>query len=121
MGNTLDSLQEAAILLSQNGPIKERLAQAYLRHLASIEPAQLPDAFHGDFRDLCEAMSRERPLPRENPVRASVRKMSTEEASRHAALVVRLYAAVARSGGMGSPLPRTPVLAPVLQLFAAEG
>jgi hypothetical protein len=69
---------------------------------------------------MCEAMSRERPLPRENPVRASVRKMSNDEASRYAALVVRLYAAVARDRGMAGQISRQPALAPIVQLFAAD-
>ena len=119
MSNTLESLQDAAILLSQNGSVKERLADAYLAHLASLDAAQLPENFRADFRAMCEAMRRERPLPRENPVRASIRKMSNDEASGYAALVIKLYAAVAR-GGYSAPLARPPMLAPIVQLFAAD-
>ena len=50
MSNTLESLQDAAILLSQNGSVKERLAEAYLAHLASLEPTQLPENYRGEFR-----------------------------------------------------------------------
>jgi len=64
-------------------------------------------------------MRRERPQPRENPVLASIRKMSNGEASAYTALVIRLYAAVARAGS-STPLPRPPVLAPIVQLFAAD-
>ena len=70
-------------------------------------------------------MSRERPLPRETVARASVRKMSNEEAGRYAALVVSIFAAMARSGAVVSAPRRksrsaqTP--APIVHLFAAEG
>jgi len=119
MGTTLELLQDAAVLLSQAGSVKERLAQAWLSHLAVLEPAQVPESFRPAYREMCEAMRRERPLPRENPVLASIRKMSNEEASRYTALVIRLYAAVAR-GGNAAPVARTPALAPIVQLFAAD-
>jgi hypothetical protein len=112
MRNTLDMLLDAAVLLSQNGSVKDRLADAFLAHLTTLEPAQLPESYRAPFRSMCEALRRERPLPRENPVRASVRKMSTEEAGQYAALVVRLYAAVARGGNV-TPLARQPGVAPV--------
>lgn len=120
MGTTLELLQEAAVVLSQSGSVKERLANAWLSHLSVLETSALPENFRAEFRQMSDAMRRERPLPRENPVLASIRKMSNEEASRYTALVVRLYAAVARGGNV-SPLPRPPVLAPIVQLFAADG
>lgn len=119
MRNTLELLQDAAIVLSQCGSVKERFANAYLSHLTTLDASQLPEAYRGEFREMCEALRRERPLPKENPALASIRKMSNGEASQYAALVVRLYAAVARSGA--APLARSPTLAPVLQLFAADG
>ena len=119
MSTTLETLQEAAVVLSQAGSVKERLAQAWCSHLALLDPSQLPETFRIDFRAMSEAMRRERALPRENPVLASIRKMSNDEAGRYTALVIRLYAAVAR-GGNSAPLPRPPMLAPIVQLFAAD-
>ncbi len=113
---TLERLQDAAIMLAQNGPLKERLAQAWHRHLAGLDPAVLPDAARAEFRGLCEALGRERPLPREIPALASIRKMSADEASRHAAFVIRLYATVA-CGAFDAPAVR-PVRASVVPLFA---
>src|ERR1700712_774507 len=98
MGTTLELLQEAAVVLSQAGSVKERLAQAWLSPLSVLEPSQLPALFCSEFRAMSEAMRRERALPRENPVIASIRKMSNDEASCYTALVIRLYAAVARGG-----------------------
>jgi hypothetical protein len=119
MSDVLERLQRAALVLTQNAPVKDRLAEAWLGHLQVLDAGQLPEHFRGEFSEMCEAMTRERPLPRENPVRASVRKMSNAEAGRYAALVVRLYGAVARNGG-SSGTPRQPPLAPSVQLFAAQ-
>jgi hypothetical protein len=119
MSNTLELLQDAALVLTQAGTVKDRLVSAYTNHLSYLDTSHVPDKFRDDFESMCEAMHRERPLPRENPVRASVRKMSSSEANGYAALVVKIYGAVARSGQ--STLTRTPVLAPIVQLFAADG
>jgi hypothetical protein len=119
MSNSLELLQEAAIVLAQHGSVKDRLAEAWLRHLSLLDAALLPEMHRAEFRAMAEAMRRERPLPRENPARASVRKMSAEEAGRYATLVVRIYGAVARGGSPVSvvrPLP----LSPIVQLFAAD-
>ncbi|MEO8314456.1 MAG: hypothetical protein ABI645_06625 [Pseudomonadota bacterium] len=120
MNSTLDFLQRAAHRLTQEGSIKDRLADAYASHLLEVDVDDLPDEVRDDFAAMCEAMHRERPLPRESVIRASVRKMSNEEAGQFAALVVRAFAALARSdlsgGAMRRPV-RKPVLAPV-QLFA---
>ena len=41
-------------------------------------------------------MQRERPLRGEDAVRATIRKMSNEEAERHAALIVRMFCRMTR-------------------------
>lgn len=120
MGNILERLQGAVVVLAQQGTVKDRLAHAWQAHLAGVDAAVLPDPLRNEFRGLCDALQRERPLPRENPALASVRKMSNDEASQHAAFVVRLYAAVARAD-MASAPARAPVRASVVPLFAAEG
>jgi hypothetical protein len=119
MSNSFEQLQLATLCLSQDGTIKDRLVDAYAGHLAKVDADQLPDNLRGDFKALCAAMQRETPLARESAVRASVRKMSLLEVREHAALVVRMFAAMARTESMSS-VPRTPrASAPVLQLFAA--
>jgi hypothetical protein len=122
MNNTLDLLQRATLRLSQDGSIKDRLVDAYSSHLLEVDIDELPDGVRSEFAKLCEAMHREQPLPRESVIRASVRKMSNDEAIRYAALVVRVFAAVAKneSAPAGWRTGRsTP--APVVQLLAAEG
>jgi hypothetical protein len=117
--STLHMLQEAALKLASNGTVKDRLLDAYSNHLTALDESQLPKELRDEFAEMCLAMHRERPMPRENVVRASVRKMSNDEAHRYAALVVRLYGAVARAPVTGKT--RTPVMAPIVQLFAADG
>lgn len=122
MDNVLDLLQQATITLTQGGSIKDRLADAYATHLIQVDVEDLPESLRDEFECLCQAMRRERPLPRETAIRASVRKMSNEEAARHATLVVRIFAAVARTGS-GAVLRRSvrnPAGAPIVNLFAAD-
>jgi hypothetical protein len=69
-------------------------------------------------------MNRERALPRESAIRASVRKMSNDEAGHYAALVVRIFATLARSDFAAAARRNSRMTAtssPVVQLFAAEG
>lgn len=121
MDNLLDLLQQAAVTLAQGGAIKDRLAEAYASHLIQIDPDDLPDHLRAEFESLCAAMRRERPLPRESAIRASVRKMSNEEAARHAAAVVKVFAGVARAGTATSVRRvRNPASAPIVNLFAAD-
>jgi hypothetical protein len=120
MDSTLDLLQRAALRLSQDGSIKDRLADAYSLHLLDVDADDLPDDIRDDFASMCEAMHRERPLPRESVIRASVRKMSNEEAGQHAALVVRAFVSLARAQVGGAPVRRAPrkSSAPIVQMFA---
>jgi hypothetical protein len=124
MDNALDLLQRATTRLSQSGSIKDRLADAYASHLLAVDSEQLPESVRNDFGALCTAMNRERALPHDSAVRASVRKMSNDEAGHYAALVVRMFATLARTD-LAAATRRNPRLtatsAPVVQLFAAEG
>ena len=77
-----------------------------------------------EFDALCTAMHRERPLPRESVIRASVRKMSNDEAGQYAALVVRLFATLARAEAASAAIRRKARVnsaPPIVQLYAAEG
>lgn len=122
MDTLLDLLQQATVALAQGGAIKDRLAEAFSAHLAQIDPDDLPEALRDDFNALRAAMRRESPLPRESVIRASVRKMSNEEAARHATAVVRAFAGVARAGNqVAVRRVRNPASAPIVNLFAADG
>ena len=112
----------ATLRLAQEGPVKDRLAEAYHHYLTELEPQELPEAYRAQFTDMCRAMRSVTPLPRENPVRASVRKMSCTEANRYATLIVRIFGAAARQAQGQAPSSSLPLsYAPIVQLFAAEG
>ncbi len=121
MATTLDILQSATLCLAQSGTLKERLGQAFQNHLSDLRPEDLPAALRAGFLELSAAMQRVKPLPRENPVMASIRKMSMEEASRHAVFVVRMLGTVAALGEAALPAPAPALVkAPVLPWRFAE-
>jgi hypothetical protein len=122
MQETIDQLQQATLQLSQEGSLKERLVAAYSEHLLDIDSLRLPEFLREDFDALHAAMHSAIPQPRECVIRASVRKMSNSEVRAHAALVVRVFAALARGdAGVMNSLPRGSrqgVSSPVVSLFA---
>jgi hypothetical protein len=122
MKEIIDHLQQATLQLSQEGSLKERLVASYSEHLLDIDSLRLPEFLREDFDALHAAMHSAVPQPRECQIRASVRKMSNAEVRAHAALVVRVFAAVARGEAAGSnPIPRvarSAAVAPVVALFA---
>lgn len=123
MATTLEILQSATLCLAQSGTVKERLGQAYQIHLSTLRPEDLPSSLRAGFLELSAAMQRVKPLPRENPVMASIRKMSMEEASRHAVFVVRMLGTVAALGEAALPVSAPAaalVKAPVLPWRFAE-
>jgi hypothetical protein len=116
MSNVLDQLQYAALSLAGCGSIKDRLAYAYREHLSVIESDELPEHVGDDFRELQQALHRERPLCRtEDAVHASVRKLSNKEATELAYRIVRLFGEVSRQSAASR------MQAQVVPLFAAEG
>ena len=82
---------EAVHTLIADGPIKQRLASAYTLHLADLVDAEFPAALRRDFAELQAALSRIAPVGNESRVRASVQKMSPDEAAGHAATIVKIY------------------------------
>ena len=84
-------LEAAALLLAGPGSIKDRLSDAYCRHLEDIREPDLPSQWGPEFADMIRALHQARALPGDDVVKASVRKLSSEEACRYAELVVRLY------------------------------
>jgi hypothetical protein len=114
--DTCEKLYSAAVELAGEGSIKQRLVGAYVHHLDSLEDAHMPSEIRDDFSALRRALCSVRPLPGENPVLATVRKMSDGEASRYATQIVSMFSTVTRAqqrrpSGSGQ----------VIQLYAAEG
>jgi len=129
MATTWDLLEGAALTLARSAGIKDRLADAYRNHLAQIDVEDLPEPLRPLLRSCQSALTREPPLRGEDAVRATVRKMSTEEAEQLACTVMRLFAAVARENtraerdaGVESLRPKILKAVPqVISLYAADG
>lgn len=94
MSTTWEQLESAVLALARSGTIKDRLADAFRNHLAHLGADALPAALRADFQACHDALTRERPLRGEDAVRATVRKMSNEEADEVACRVVRLFGAM---------------------------
>jgi hypothetical protein len=136
MSTTWEQLEGAALSLARSGAIKDRLIDAYRNHLALVNAEELPEALRAEFRACHDALTRERPLRGEDAVRATVRKMSNQDADEVAGSVVRLFAGLVREAtlqaalvlpavvlnGAATAAARTKVLKPVPQaisLYAA--
>ena len=120
MSRVYDRLESATLLLARAGAIKDRLNGAWRQCLASIQPEDLPRELRLQFLELSQTMQRERPLRGEDAVRATIRKMSNEEAECQSAMIVRMFCRMTRQQELELALPM-PASAAVVQLFAAEG
>jgi hypothetical protein len=116
MSRVYDRLESATLLLTRSGAIKERLSGAWRQYLANLEPDDVPRDLRLQFLELASAIQRERPLRGEDAVRATIRKMSNEEAERHAAHIVRMFCRMTRQPELELPMPAAQ--GAVVQLFA---
>lgn len=97
MTNHVDRLQAALTVLAGHGHIKQRLMKAYEENLADVHEDELPIALKQAFADLRHQMHSITPLNGEGPICASVRKMSTDEASECAVTIVALFRDIMRT------------------------
>jgi hypothetical protein len=104
MSTAWEQLEGATLSLARSGAIKDRLAEAYRKHLALVDAQDLPEGLRADFRACHEALTREHPLRGEDAVRATVRKMSNQEADEIACTVVRMFAAFMHEAQLASAL-----------------
>ena len=86
----------ATLELVRSTPIKQRLISAYRRHLASLSEDQLPGEVREPFDQILRYLHGVQPLPGEDAVAASVRKMSNQEADECAALIVEIFGVMCR-------------------------
>ena len=96
----------AAQQLSSAGPIKQRLAIAYTRHLSTISCDEIPREYREEFMAIGSSLSKVTPLRGETAIQASIRKMSDFEAAGHAQRIISLMGALIRM----QIQPRQPVL-----------
>jgi len=119
MSRVYDRLESATLLLTRSGAIKERLEGAWRQCLATVEADDVPRDVRLQFLELSAQIQRERPLRGEDAVRATIRKMSNEEAERHAGAIVRMFCRITRQQELELPLPMNNGNSAVVQLFAA--
>jgi hypothetical protein len=113
-----EKFQHAAVSLAGSGPIKDRLTQAYRDHLSEVAEEDLPKELRSEFRALNRALTRESPLLRgEDAFRATIRKLSNEEAGELACAVVQMFAALPRSTAVPQ---RARSSAQIVPLYIAE-
>jgi hypothetical protein len=91
MADLCARLEAAALSLTGPGHIKNRLFDAYYRYLQDIQQSDVPGELAPEFGDMIQALHRAPALPGDDVVKASVRKLSNDQACRYAELVVRLY------------------------------
>jgi len=96
MTNHVDRFHAALTVLAGHGHIKQRLIHAYEDNLVGINEDEMPVAMKQSFTELSSHMHSVVPLNGEGPICASVRKMSCDEASDCAALVVILFREISR-------------------------
>jgi hypothetical protein len=96
MINAWDCFHFATLELVRSTPIKQRLLAAYRRYLASFPEEQVPGEARESFGQVMRCLQGVRPLPGEDAVAASVRKMSNQEADECAALIVEIFGAMSR-------------------------
>lgn len=97
MSSNWEHFRRAATVLVGPGPVKQRLSEAYLGHLRSVDARSLPSSVLPDFLALGAALSSMKATGGMNAVEVSVRKMSEQEAGRHAASVLEML--IALQGG----------------------
>ena len=96
MSSAWEHFFSAAVLLASVGPIKQRLADAFTKHLAMLRDDDLPRELRDDFTSLVHSLSKVQPMRGETAVQATVRKMSDIEASKHAEQIVTILGSMAR-------------------------
>ena len=97
MPDQAERFGSALSVLAGHGDIKKRLIQAFEENLNDIDQQALPSLIERQFRRLRQRMTSVAPLPGENPICASVRKMSVFEADECARMVVGIYGELLRT------------------------
>lgn len=91
-----ENLHKAMLELAKSSTLKQRLTDAFSRHLQELSATDVPGSLRADFEALCQRMTEVSPMRGETAVAATVRKMSIDEADRCAERIVALLDAVHR-------------------------
>ena len=94
------TLHDAALELVSNLPLKQRLTNAYSKHLESIDTALMPTAVAGVWARLKADLTSQPPLSGETAVQATVRKLGPADLEALAARILGLYRDAATVGAL---------------------
>jgi len=95
----LRRFQAATLMLVRQGSIKNRLSMAFIKHLESLDAERLPEIIRSDFCELRDGLTCQPPMVAgEDPVRATIRKMSHKDADCCAEQIVLMYDSLVRYG-----------------------
>jgi uncharacterized protein YecA (UPF0149 family) len=100
-----ESLHKATLELARPAALKQRLTDAFTRHLLDLPTLELPRELRQDFESLRQSMTRIRPQHGECPVALTVRKMSIGEAEACASRIVALLDTLHRTSLAAGPRP----------------
>jgi uncharacterized protein YecA (UPF0149 family) len=100
-----ESLHKATLELARPTALKQRLTDAYTRHLMELPTQDMPGELRQDFEALRQSMTRVRPQHGECSVTATVRKMSIGEADACAARIVALLDTLHRTSRAAGSRP----------------
>jgi len=98
-----ESLHKATLELAKPAALKQRLTDAYTRHLRDLSTQEMPGGLRQDFEALRQSMTRVQPQQGECPVSATVRKMSIGEADACAARIVAMLDTLHRTSLVAGP------------------
>lgn len=101
MLDPIDRFFAAVTVMAGDGHVKQRLVQAYEDNLQHIEEAFLPKEAREPFVELKRMMKSVAPLNGEGAIRATVRKMSAQDAAHCGQLMLELLAVLIRSAAKG--------------------
>ena len=92
-----ECFHSATLELVRSTPIKQRLVAAYRRYLAELAEEDLPGDIRESFGQMTRCLRGVQPLPGEDAVAASVRKMSNQQADECAASIVEMFGSLCRA------------------------
>ena len=98
-----ESLHKATLELAKPSALKQRLTDAFTRHLLDLSTSEMPTEVRQVFEALRQSMTRIRPQHGECPVATTVRKMSIGEADACAARIVSLLDTLHRTTATAPP------------------
>jgi hypothetical protein len=119
MADLCARLEAAALSLTGPGHIKDRLFDAYCRYLEDIQESDVPGELAHEFGDMIRVLHRAPALPGDDVVKASVRKLSNDQACGYAGLVIRLYGMFAGTNQHLAARNARPVV-PLAKFLATE-